>query len=534
MKITIGSTTYTKLNNLSFAPDTDATSSSVPVNEFTVDIVTTDTISIGATAILKDDLDNLWAQFPVAYVNRLDKNTVHIRAQSLLARLEKRRMDAVMYEQTPVTSILNTVCGGSNYTLDASLQSKTVSGYAPEQSARDRLHWVAYAIGACVVSAFKEKTTLIPTPGLSTSARTISPGDTYYKPEATANQVVSSMRVTAYIFTQGKADDQPDEKKTIGDDTYIVEKQEFWLFNPSVDFLDSMLNPAYFDGVTIITPDNVTDLMSRLAPYVFSPAQIVADVINNASWSPGEKVTITIDEEGNQRTGVIESENFSFGVQAKSRLSLTELWSDGSEHPLRTLTVTHAFPGDSDTSAMTLFTEYLTLPRGFLFMTYPIRRYLNQPNAEYVFRPTQEVESWQMRDDSNSLTINYAKALTYRSGTLTILAINTPSRIDVVVSSSFEYRKDIVIRVNDADKRYQNASIIAMKPLSGSTVYFLPEEYANAVAQQRNEILVIKPVDLLIREGTVNRVFYGVTHLETSLYGGGTCTWVVTEDTTNV
>ena len=51
--------TYTEISNLSFAPSADLVGASIPINEFEVDIHTTDTIDIGEYAELYDDNDVL-------------------------------------------------------------------------------------------------------------------------------------------------------------------------------------------------------------------------------------------------------------------------------------------------------------------------------------------------------------------------------------------------------------------------------------------------------------------------------------------
>ena len=47
MYVIIDLTTYSGVRNLSFAPQTDVTGSAVPINEFSLEIVTTDDISFG-------------------------------------------------------------------------------------------------------------------------------------------------------------------------------------------------------------------------------------------------------------------------------------------------------------------------------------------------------------------------------------------------------------------------------------------------------------------------------------------------------
>jgi hypothetical protein len=67
MYIVIGTTTYTEISDLTFAPETDVTGSSVPVNELWASIRTDDAIEIGERVSLYDDLDQLWCKYWVTY-----------------------------------------------------------------------------------------------------------------------------------------------------------------------------------------------------------------------------------------------------------------------------------------------------------------------------------------------------------------------------------------------------------------------------------------------------------------------------------
>lgn len=82
MYVTINQTDYTALRNLSFAPETDVTGNAVPINEFSVEIITDDNISYGQYAWLYDDRDNLWAKYWIIYAERISADAVAIRAQS--------------------------------------------------------------------------------------------------------------------------------------------------------------------------------------------------------------------------------------------------------------------------------------------------------------------------------------------------------------------------------------------------------------------------------------------------------------------
>ena len=144
--------TYTEITNPSFAPSADIAGASIPINEFQIDIHTADTIAIGAMAELYDDLDNLWAQYWIVYAEHIDQRTLRLRAQSEIGILDRISLPATYYNGASVTSVLDDAIVWSTlgsvipmgYSLDSSFSGETITGFCPQQTARERLLWVAY------------------------------------------------------------------------------------------------------------------------------------------------------------------------------------------------------------------------------------------------------------------------------------------------------------------------------------------------------------------------------------------------------
>lgn len=76
MKIVINSTEYTAFDGLSFSPEADLTNNSLPINEFEARIFTNAYISYGQWAQLKDDNNNLWANYWLRYAERIGRMTI--------------------------------------------------------------------------------------------------------------------------------------------------------------------------------------------------------------------------------------------------------------------------------------------------------------------------------------------------------------------------------------------------------------------------------------------------------------------------
>jgi hypothetical protein len=160
MKCVINGITYSALDNLHFNPQTDLTGDSIPINEFEVRLFTNDAIAYGQYAELRDDEDNLWARYWISYAERIgrdvDRGTYIVRliAESTVAFLERVKIPAKMYNAT-ATAVLNdilTLAGQPGaITLEASVQSEwdstTITGFCPEQTARERFLWLLLCAG---------------------------------------------------------------------------------------------------------------------------------------------------------------------------------------------------------------------------------------------------------------------------------------------------------------------------------------------------------------------------------------------------
>lgn len=528
MKITIDRV-YTHLKNLSYAPEADVTSGTVPINEFEAEIYAyADDLSPGIAASLRDDLDQLWAQFRLAEIKRLDERTLRVLAQSLIAALEGRQMAGVMYELTPLADVLTAIFQSSaSYTLAAALQNKTVSGLAPEQSARDRLQWVLTAVGAYVQQTNASLPTIQPTPAPDEIALSIPVSDVYWRPDVETTERTESVCATAYTYML--LDDwTADDKAQLGDETYLVLKRRFWLASAAEIAFLSTQNPVA-KGVTLLSPDNVASVLAAQYPYVFSARTVEADVINNDSYIPGDIVSVPTTAGGDRITGVVDSASFAFGLQAKSTLKVRELWSDGAAHTVHTLTVTHDFPGDDTRSAATLQTEYFRVPAGLNFAFETAFYY----DASYVMRPTTPLFArLDMPDSDTSASVGYALALDNSGGGLTIKSVSTLEPFAFAVNSSWSYRKNIVLQLDGVDVVKQNVVSFTLKQAQDSPhsrkVSWWPKDYVDTIAP------VMYQQDLVLREGTVNCVFRTVELIKIPLYGGGMSEWVAIEEVPNV
>jgi hypothetical protein len=427
MKVTIGENTYSKITSLVFSPQTDLTGNKLPINNVQVQIHTTDNIDIGVYLYLYDDLDRLWAKYWITYAEHHDKETLTIRASSVLTILERKILDPVMYNNEPIANVIETIFDRAldEYTLDSAFDGITVSGFCPEQSARNRLQMVTLVIGAYVKSYFSDKIQILP---IDDTPVLIPREDTYWKPKITYSDYVTRVRAFAYSFTPGTPS-STDQWVTDGTTTYIVSKHSVSFANPDAPAA-APTHEITVDNLMLINDDNIDDVLTHLSTYYFGRTTVEADVINNGEYLPGERVQVYADN-NIIAEGFIEGAAFTFGTQAKSRLSITpvELINAGN------LIVTHVYhPDGLEDIEILLGTKEYTLPVPY---PYEIENPFHDETwgyERYIFRPETDTITGTVQEGQNEVEVEYLKALRFCDGDLEIVSVDDLSVTDGVVA----------------------------------------------------------------------------------------------------
>ena len=422
MKCVIGGNTYTAMDSLNFSPQADLTGNSLPINEFEVRLFTNDVISYGQYAELRDDLDNLWAKYWISYAERIgrdvDRGTyvVKLIAQSSLAFLERIKIPAKMYNGTAV-SVFNDIMTLAGQTgvivLDSEVstawQSITINGFCPEQTARERLLWLTLCAGGYIETYFGNVATIRK---IDISNPTLIPIEKiFWKPTISHRDYVTKIRIHAYTYTQGTPTNV-DEYVTDGSTYWIVTNHTITLSNSNVPS-GVPENVVEIENITLISPDNASTIVNNLVAYYFDRTEIDCDVIDNYAYKPGDLVTLYTDED-QLYTGYIDSVGFSFGVQARGKLHLTPCAAtDGAF-----LTIVYKWEG------ITLNTRIYYLPKGYPFAVTTEYIDLRMGGHRYVFRPTQNVITGTLTENS---TVNVTCEIALDS-----FAITTTIRQDAI------------------------------------------------------------------------------------------------------
>lgn len=411
MKIVIENTEYTKIGRLSFAPETDLTGNSAPINEFTADIITDDIPPVGVWAYLYDDMDTLWAKYWLEDRYRINADTVRVFAVSPLALMDRVILPPVMYVNAWVSDVFDDIFENQGYidfTMDSIFASAQINGWCPEQTARERLQWVCFVIGAYLKTFFSDRIWALQ---VDTTDTLIPMGDIYWKPQMSVRDTVTAIKATVYSFTQGTPQ-VTDEYVTNGMEWYIVTKTEVTVTNPNVT-AGTPENVISVDGITLINSGNVSTVLTHLSTYFFNRDEVEVDVINNGTYMPGDRVTASLDDETMVK-GYINSASFTFGLQAKSRIRLTALVSVEAT----VLTITYTYNGSQ------IGLEKYVFPVGF---GYDIpNKYIDQEanGHRYIYRPLTERTTGTMESGENLETVDNAIALDLFEGVLHIISVD--------------------------------------------------------------------------------------------------------------
>ena len=147
---------YHSIRNLTFAPQVDINGNELAINDFKAEIITNDDIKIGKYATLYDDDYTLWASYRVTDAQRLSPSVMTIKCQSDILVLDRKYMPEMMCVNESAKGIIEDCFSTFDLgcTIDDDLPDVNINGYLPKQTARQRLQWVCFVMGAYVQSFF--------------------------------------------------------------------------------------------------------------------------------------------------------------------------------------------------------------------------------------------------------------------------------------------------------------------------------------------------------------------------------------------
>ena len=414
MYVKIGNTSYTTIKNLSFAPEVDITCQQVSSNEFSVEIVTIDSISVGAKAKLYDDSNNLWADYWVYDCYRVSANIWRVIARDLLWQLDNIIMPSETYgvndnDLEDAGDIIDEIFdyGGisSGYSVASSLLSIQVAGYAKEQTARERLQEVCFVIGAYINTCFCNGLQILQLP-TSVSGTEIPENEVFMSPLPNVEEPISALNISWYQYrktTEDEAKESDYETVTVGDNIYAQFETVVKVENSSA----IRKNEINISGITIVDGGNVWNIVNRLALVYFSRRTVSFECINNVSYKPGEVYEVPTGIGSETIIGYITSADFSFGQNARSRIQLKQ----ATEYSSLNYTAIFNYVYDVE-GAHTLLGSWTTVARLSAIVTSKNPIYdISNEGIRTIYYATEGKTTVKRITQSETFDINYNKAL---------------------------------------------------------------------------------------------------------------------------
>ena len=417
MYANINNKTYTKLRDLSFSPQADITGAEVVINQFVVTIKTDDDIAIGQEVSLYDDNDNIWAKYWITDSDKYDEYSWKIVAQSYVLLLDRRKMPATMYSGQSVASVIAGIMGSIPYRVDQTI-SGTVTGFAPEQSARERLQWVCFCLGAYVKSFFNDRIEIL---DVGEDLTVIPLKKTFWKPSVSYDDYVSAIKLKLYSYRQGTPE-TTDKYVTPDNQTYYIETtQDITIRNPNVP-ASVPENVIEFNDVKLVNSTNASEIASRLSTYYFMRMEVDAEVVNNAEFKPAERYAVYLNDQ-TLVEGYMKSADFSFGTQAKSKIKLAQSRAiDAVRAVIRYLW---------DETLILAQTYFLPKQYGFTIQTQYIEKYVG--DHRYVFYPLTDEATGDTGNEGTTVDIQNEVALDYHERILTVINVDECDQSNEVV-----------------------------------------------------------------------------------------------------
>jgi len=412
---------FTTIKKLSFAPEADLKGDSISIDQFTADIITDKAVGISRWCWLYDDRNVLFAKYWVMSADHIDPDVLRLTAKSPLILIDQTTMPEIMYTGKSFATIVNDIFASTGwspgdlanrvYRIDQSFASATITGFCPEQTARERLLWVCFALGAYVRTCFSQYVDILPIP---VSETFIPMNKTFMRPSVTFSDWVTSLKIVYYTFRQAASEEEysSDNNSFRFPEPWMAEESFIEITNDYAPY-GVPENPVVIEGIYLLNADNVSAVISRLVTWYFNRTEVDLDVINNGEYKPGDKITVCVDEESIYG-GYLERCDFSFGVQARSKLHVSA--ADSVETGLLLITYTC----DDEEIGRAQF----TLPA---YYTYFIQNpYLDLVVQDHriIYRPHNAAATGETYVGENHVTEPCSPALDLCDGVLEIISVD--------------------------------------------------------------------------------------------------------------
>lgn len=366
----IGGTLYTDVKSITCAPEYDPTCASLPICQFEAEFNTSVPASsfMGATASIVPDyngngtydssVDLIVGGYNIEEVKQVSDEVVYILARSWLSWLDKRVLPAELFSENldvflcrlfrdqPVND--GAPIWGDDEThppiyYDISINYQVVSGYCPEQTARERLQWLCQARMLYVVQwdntsyEYLYVARVPDHPDVSKRYTRILPEYTYSKPVIRKVTSVNAVTIASYSdFTTTFHDDAGWESVVTGyeyelaEDGVIPIEQRLCFQKHTHRTYNTVSGDesVVIEGNTLLENPIAAELNAMPAPF-FRGYEVELECLqlwpighSVEYFLPGSMVEFYTDPKTMYK-GIVKSASFTFGLLAKAKLVIS-------------------------------------------------------------------------------------------------------------------------------------------------------------------------------------------------------------------
>ena len=351
--------------------------------------------------------------YVVKQINNLGNNLYEIHGYSLVYRLDTPKVPAKYYNDVSLSVALKDVEENANgsfgvtYNVDDALSGKTITGYCPEQTARERLQQFCWAVGGYVSCACSALINILAIP--STVQGTVPKSKIYAFPAVANEDEVARVNLTVHTYTAG----------TSGDDIVIDADGNKYVHTTSTLTMENTAltgvsnREISVDNATLVNSSNAQATLLRMASVYFNSGTWYGTTTPQG-YIPGQMVQAE-DRDG-IRQGYISALTYSFGKGAATTMELKQSVSI-SGLPAPVLSVTSTNETLWITSSDDRATSFMLYDNDTLIHTFT---QLSTPTASI----TNGTMSWNSITNADGYIVNAVKDGATQSKSVTETSIN--------------------------------------------------------------------------------------------------------------
>ena len=244
-----------EIENLSIIEQIDSNNTALAINEGVTDILPANTTGVQFQRTLPFMIYRNEVLYGKFFINtstaNTDKTIYKIKVNDWISILEGQTYLGGTYSSTSISTILSELMGDVPYTLDASLSSKTITGYLPVLNKREALRQIAFAINAMIDTSRSEAVDIKPMP--STVSQSLGASDIVSIESTQQNITTKYVLNVKTLTTTSESADVIFQDTISGTTTVLFSQPMYDLSITGGSIVSSNINYAIISGSGAVT-----------------------------------------------------------------------------------------------------------------------------------------------------------------------------------------------------------------------------------------------------------------------------------------